>query len=388
MLVPGGLRSSSSSSSTNTGSTPLPVPAPVPELSQGQKPPPPDWAATGSARGCRAGSPSAGSGANSGRSGGGSNGGGGGAGSWWWGSQVTSSRSSWKIGMPAWVAGSSSATRTPSTSVASRVGRVRQGGGVVRLHLGFRLRFVARLVGEVGFADRRVRQRRQDDRLLATTRVVDPSEPGLRCRGGGAEEVAQRVAHHGRRHVDVTAAVEHVVAQRVEGARDPGPDLAWPEHMAVLRGRGRHHRAADARPSAGEGGVQQADEVHDVGRRTSRGEAVEGGVDGEADQPDRTVVVDQDVLGHQATVGDAGFVGQGHRVGHLGHDPGGDGRRQRFAVGQQDVEAGAGAPLVDHEAAVGGLVDVEHPQHPAVEDGRRGAGGLTQQRAPARRRRR
>ena len=55
-------------------------------------------------------------------------------------------------------------------------------------------------------------------------------------------------------------------------------------------------------------------------------------------------------------------------------------RRQRPAVGEQDVEAGAGAPLVDHEAAVGGLVDVEHPQHPAVEDGGRGAGGLAEQR--------
>ena len=67
------------------------------------------------------------------------------------------------------------------------------------------------------------------------------------------------------------------------------------------------------------------------------------------------------------------------RVGHLGDDPGGDGRRQRLAVGEQDVQAGARPPLVDHEAAVGGLVDVEHPQHPAVEDRGGRAGRLAEQ---------
>ena len=112
------------------------------------------------------------------------------------------------------------------------------------------------------------------------------------------------------------------------------------------------------------------------------GQAVQGGVDGEADQPDRAVGVDQDVLGHQASVGDLGVVGEGEGVGDLGHDPGRDGGGERAAVGEQDVEAGARAPLVDHEAALGRLVDVEHPEHPAVEHGGRGAGGLAQQRCP------
>ena len=173
--------------------------------------------------------------------------------------------------------------------------------------------------------------------------------------------------------------VEDVVAQRVEGARDPGPHLARPEHVAVLRGRGGDHRAADARPPGRQRGVQESDEVDHVGRGAPGRQAVEGGVDREADQPDPAVVVDEHVLGDEPAVGHPGVVGEGQRVGHLRDDPGGDGRRERLAVGQQDVEAGAGAPLVDHEAAVGGLVDVEHPQHPPVEDRGGGAGGLAEQ---------
>jgi hypothetical protein len=107
---------------------------------------------------------------------------------------------------------------------------------------------------------------------------------------------------------------------------------------------------------------------------------VEGGVDGEADQPDRTVGVDEDVLGHEASVGHLGLVGEGQGVGDLRDDPRRDRGRERAAVGEQDVEAGARPPLVDHEAPLVRLVDVQHPEHPAVEHGGRGAGGLAQQR--------
>jgi hypothetical protein len=171
--------------------------------------------------------------------------------------------------------------------------------------------------------------------------VVDAGQPGLGRGGRGAEEVAQGVADHRRVHVDVAALVEHVVAQRVEAARDPGTHLTRPEHPAVLGRGGGDHGPADPRPARGQGGVQQPDEVDEVGGDAARWQPVQGGVDGEADQPDRAVLVDEDVLGDQAAVGEAGVVGQGQGVGHLGHDPRGHGGGEGFAVGQHDVEAGA-----------------------------------------------
>ena len=159
MLEPGGARSSSSSSSTNAGRTPLPVPVaasgvlPRPEARR-RRP----WvsrrrpgAACGLAvrrgRGRTAGAREVARTAvavAASRCGG--------------ASQVTSSVSSWKIGMPACVAGASSA----GSSV--RVGRVRRRPAARRCR---RLGLVGRSVpvADDGPRTRRVGQRRQHDRL-------------------------------------------------------------------------------------------------------------------------------------------------------------------------------------------------------------------------------
>ena len=174
------------------------------------------------------------------------------------------------------------------------------------------------------------------------------------------------------------AVVDDLVAEGVEGARDAGPDPPGTQHGTVVGGRVGELRGGDARPLAGEGGVQQGGDVDEVGRAAAGRQAVERRVDPEADDADLAVVVDQDVLGDQAAVRQPGVVGQGQAVGHLGDDPRGAARLQRAVVGQHDVERGPLAPLVDDVAEVVELLGVQHAQQPGVEVGGDGAGGLEQ----------
>ena len=234
-------------------------------------------------------------------------------------------------------------------------------------------------------------------RRLAGLTTPDGGRLGVGQPGRVADELAQRVADPAGRGQVVGAAsvrpgrarvgVEDGVAQRVEHARDTRAYLARAQYAAVGQRRLLDHRTRLPGPTARQRGVQESDHPGDVGRCATRGQAVQGGVDGEPDDADRTGAVDQHVLGHQPAVSDAGGVGDLEGGGHLADDPGRPSRGERTLGGQQDVEGDAGRPLVDHEAQrravarglVGRLVDVEDPQQTAVDHPRGGAGGVAQQ---------
>ena len=172
--------------------------------------------------------------------------------------------------------------------------------------------------------------------------------------------------------------MQHALADRVEGARDAGADLAWAQRTTRLsRGLG-YGGAGDARPPAGQRGVEDAGEVDDVGlalvelavQRVGRAGHLEAGVDDVPDQLDRARVGDQHRLGVQPAVGDALGVPGGDRLGHLAGQPGGPRGRQR-ALLEHQVERDALAPLVDHPGDAVVVVAVEHPQQVGVGDGRR-----------------
>ena len=215
---------------------------------------------------------------------------------------------------------------------------------------------------------------------LRARRAVAPpgSSLGGRHAGGVADELAQQVAD-GVRAVDLLGPggveVDDLVAQGVQRARDAGADLARPEHAPALQGCGRYGGARDAGPPSGEQEVEEPGQVGDVGRDAAGREAHQGRVDREPDHADRAADVDQHVLRHQASVRDPGVVGDRDRPGDLGHDPGGPARAHRSLVRDQDVEGGAGAPLVDDVADVTLLIDVQDPQDPPVEHRRRPPGG-------------
>ena len=221
MLVPGAARSSSSSSSTYAGSTPLPVDRARRPCSPTARTrlPPATWPAARPGAACRLAVLGVGREQRTLRRGlelrwrGGL--------SVWWRSQVTSSVSSWKIGIPAWVGQPvrpRGLGRGLAVGSAGRSGSGCSGSG-----------------SRDCLADRRVRHGRQHDRSLAATGVLDPGQPGLGGAGRGAEEVAERVGQHRRGDLGVAAVVQHVVAHGVEGAGDAGAHLAWPQHVAVRR---------------------------------------------------------------------------------------------------------------------------------------------------------
>ncbi len=207
---------------------------------------------------------------------------------------------------------------------------------------------------------------------------------GLPHAGGVADVVAQHLGDDRGGHTGVggPAGVDDLVAEGVEGAGDAGPDPPRSQHGAVVGGRGGELRGGDARPLAGEGGVQQGGGVDEVGRPSTGRQAVEGGVHPEADDPDLSVVVDQDVLGDQPSVRQPGGVRQGEAVGHLGDDPRGAARLQRSVVGQHDVERGPLAPLVDDEAEVVEPLGVQDAQQAGVEVGGHVAGRLQESLGP------
>ena len=168
--------------------------------------------------------------------------------------------------------------------------------------------------------------------------------------------------------------------KQVQRPRDAGSHLPGRQHRVVLVGSARDDGVRRAGPGGGECAVEDPAQVLPVLVEPPGGQTVEGGVDAEPDQPDRTEPVDEHVLGVQPAVGDAARVRGGDGAGDLGGQPGRPARAQRAAVGDQDVEGGAGAPLVDDEAAAVAHLGVEHPQDPGVEDGGRLAGGGEQQR--------
>ncbi len=196
--------------------------------------------------------------------------------------------------------------------------------------------------------------------------------------------VEEQVADHAGTVVDRGPGrllrVEHLVAEGVEGAGDPGPDPPRSQHDAVRLRRGRQRGLRDAGPAAGEGGVEQGDQVDLVDAGAPRGQPAQGGVAPEADDPHLAVLVDQDVLGREPAVGQAEGVRLGDRVGHLRDQPRGAPRREGPLTGEQDVEGVALAPLVDDVAATVGHLGVEHAQQPSVDHGARRAGGLEERR--------
>ena len=175
---------------------------------------------------------------------------------------------------------------------------------------------------------------------------------------------------------------EDAVADRVELARHPGPDLSRPQQPAVLGGRGPQLVDVRARPPADEAGVQQLAERLDVellvglevvdrvlvaGRCERRGHA-------EADDAHRAGLLEQHVVRGEPAVVDAALVRVRDRLGDLGHDPGGARARQR-RLGQQLVEREGPGPLADDEVLpVVVLDEVEHAQEPGIGDGGRRAG--------------
>ena len=259
------------------------------------------------------------SGANSGRSGGSSNGGGGGGGSRRFSSHETSSVSSSKIGSPAWV-GSSASTVVDSSDRAVGLRRSARAPAAR-----------SRVRSASATLDRRHRRRRRaaPGCRARTAGSTVSCLSGLRRRdrrgqpGVVADEVAEEDADAaGAGDVADVAdpaalGVEQFVAQVVERARDAGADLARSQHPAVVARHLRHDRGRVAGPLAGERGVQEPGQVADVGAQLAGRQAVQGGVDAEADDPDRAGVVDQDVLGHQAAVRDRPGVRGRDRVGDL-----------------------------------------------------------------------
>ena len=253
------------------------VPRPV-AAGPGPRRPPPTAAA------CRAGLPSTGSGANSGRSGMSSNGGGGGGFSARLATHETSPSSS-KIGMPAWV----------GWSLAGRAGAASGSAGPARARRRARGRRPARRLGlggsgglgggasGIGHAARQA---------VPVARPAAGSSAGP-PRGGGRRPPRRRPARPGRRRTRAArrrcrprwsgrscrgraspgadgVGVEHRVAERVEHARDAGADLPRPQHPAVGVRRGLDDRRRGTGPAGGQGGVQERGQPGDVGRAPGR----------------------------------------------------------------------------------------------------------------------
>ena len=218
---------------------------------------------------------------------------------------------------------------------------------------------------------RGLRSRRGPDGHLGAGEVADI---GVELVGEGARgEVLGRVAAVG---------VEALVAEGVELSGDSGAHAPRAEHCAVVLGRGRQRGARDPRPLPGQRAEEQGDEVDLVDTDTARRQAVEGGVNTEADDPDLSVLVDQDVLGSQATVRQTRGVRLGDAVGHLRDQHRGAPGSQRTLADQEVVERLAAAPLVDDVAAPVLDVGVEDAQQPAIGD-RSGRPGGAEQRLGA-----
>lgn len=96
------------------------------------------------------------------------------------------------------------------------------------------------------------------------------------------------------------------------------------------------------------------------------------------DAPLLACAVEQDVLGRESAVGHPGLVGGGDDAGHLRADPGRPARAERPVPGEQGVQRGARAPLVDDVALPVAPVGVEHAQDPPVVDRGRQPRGLEQ----------
>ena len=224
---------------------------PVPVLaSQGQYSPA-GVAAPG--RGLRAGAPSSGSGANSGRSGGSSNGGGGGGRSGRAASQETSSVSSSKIGSPACVGCSTGGAGGPGASTGSSAGSAGWRGFAAGPGPGGTSG--SSLVSCPGSPLRRP---------AATSAAAIPVESPTNSRSSSQRPRA--VARS-----PAAGEVDDLVAQRVERSRDAGPDLAGPQHPAAVLRRDGYGGARDAGPLSGEQEVEQRGQVGDVGRTSGPG---------------------------------------------------------------------------------------------------------------------
>ena len=175
---------------------------------------------------------------------------------------------------------------------------------------------------------------------------------------------------------------QDAVADGVELARHPGPDLPWPQQPAVLGGCGPELVDVGARPATDEARVQQLAERVDVetlvrlevvdrvlvpGRGERRRHA-------ESDDPHRARLLEQHVVRGEPAVVDAALVRMGDGLGDLGHDPGRARVRQR-RLGEQLIEGEGPGPLPDDEVlAVIVLDEVEHAQEPGIGD-RRGPTG-------------
>ncbi len=159
------------------------------------------------------------------------------------------------------------------------------------------------------------------------------------------------------------------------GSGDARADPPRSQDLAVLARGGGHDGARLPAPARGQGAVEEAGEVGDVVTRLDVRDAVQGGVDAQADDPHPSGAVDEDVLGVEPAVGDPGAVGGGDRAGDLGDQPGRAARAERPGAGRDDVERGTPAPLVDDVADLVGDVGVEDTQDPGVQDGRRASRG-------------
>ncbi len=157
----------------------------------------------------------------------------------------------------------------------------------------------------------------------------------------------------------VVCVVEDRIAHRVEHPGYAGTHLARSEHRTVAPGCSSDLGEPRARPAPGETGVEHADEVVELLLGRDCAAAVQGGVDREPDDLDRTALVDEHVVGHQPTVGQPLALGVGQQLGDLAGDPGGATWGEGL-VCQQDVERVTLAPFVDDVAPVADRAGVEH----------------------------
>ena len=280
-------------------------------------------------------------------------------------------------------------TRNPATTrehVAPVALGGTEGSGLAALERGGRRRLV-----RLGPSARRGETGRwslgDDDRIEPQEVGRDPRERGGTVRSDRlvADEVECAGDVVGRRQPGTVMrrrVAQDAVADGVELARHPGPDLPWPEQPAVLGGCGPELVDVRAGPAADEAGVQQLAERVDVealvrlqvvdrvlvpGRGERRCHA-------EPDHPHRARLLEQHVVGGEPAVVDAALVRMGDGLGDLGHDPGRARVRQR-RLGEQLIEGEGPGPLADDEVlAVIVLDEVEHAQEPGIGD-RRGQTG-------------
>ena len=221
----------------------------------------------------------------------------------------------------------------------------------------------------------------------SVVRVIEHQRRQRRLAGGdhagvGGGQLADVLGQHRGQLVRRPAgdgAREHTVADRVQRPGYAGAHLAWPQRAAAVARSSRYGGGGRTGPPPDEPGVQQPDQVEQVGGdvvglrvvAVAQVVAAQPGVDREPDQPDRAGLGDHDVLGHQPPVGDALPVGHGDRGGDFAHQPGGSVGRQHPTAGDHLVEGVARAPLVDHPRHAVAEVGVEDPQQVRVGDRRR-----------------